>query len=516
MNSAKHVLLFLIILSISGCAIQRVGQRERTRELVIPAGVDSLIAASADSTADSLFVDLHQQTEAKILTEQGKEMLDRSDSLWNLINTRMDTSKKISEEDKEKAIEAYNRGAKKIQEIVEINSGQVDSVDREVISSQIFQILLNAQESFETSLQLNPFDTETRTWLAWVYESVANRFKQAKKYEDAVITLKNLIRVNKGEPELYYRLGINYFFLKRWQDAYMNFKKAEEMLLQTAFIQMDSFPADSIEFKKAMNSVPVDTTQLFNIIYFQADAEAKMYEAQAALASLERALKIAPSQKEVNDIIEYIKWIKWDDGNISASEMNDYYYRLYMQGKYEKATEGYKKLLKELKTQRAKDQVNWTVATIEFQHLNKKEQGISRLMKVVKRTIKDQNGAPIDTTYRRYFADYGIMCHNMGIEHLKKNPKIAFIYFKQAVLIDSPIRGKSYIELAKLSRSNPGETIEKCHIALEPLNNLTLDDQIQVYQLLVEGYIKQGKIEKAKEYFMKWKLLEQKREQKNG
>lgn len=516
MNGTKRLFILLILFSVSGCAIQRVGQKDRKRELFIPAGVDSLVAALSDSMVDSLFVSIDRQTEAKVFAEQGKKKMDRSDSLWNLINAKMDTSRNISKEDKEKAIEAYNKGAKKIQEIVEINSDPTDSLNREIVSSQILELLLEAQKAFETSLQLNPFDSETKTWIAWVYESVANRFKETKKYEDAVITLKSLIQVNKSEPDLYFRLGINYFFLKKWPEAYENFKKAEEMLLKTAFFDMDSFPSDSVKFVKKMNSVQVDTTQLFNIIYFQADTEAKMYKAQVALSSLERALRIAPSQKEIDEIMDYIKWINWDDGNIYASEMNDFYSNLYMKGKYEEAAKGFKKLLKKLKTQRAKDQVNWTIATLEFQHLNQKEAGIERLMKTIKRTRKDQKGAPIDTTYRRYFSDYGIMCHNMGIEHLNKNPKIAYTYFQQAVTIDSPIRGKSYLELAKLSRNNPLETIEKCHIALKPLNNLSVDDQIQAYQLLVEGYKKQGKIEKAKEFFMKWKLLEQKRERING
>ena len=516
MKLIRQPIILLCLLLIGGCAIQKGTWRDKRRDVVIPAGVDSLVAAQADSMSDSLFVSINRKEKADIMSEQGKLKMKRSDSLWNLINTKYNENSNISKEDKKRAIESYNKGAKKIQQIVRTRSEQMDSLNREMLNSQIFKMLLEAQESFETSLLLNPFDRETRTWLARVYENIANRFQDTEKYENAVITLKNLIRVNKGEPGLYYRLGINYLFLKRWSDAHMNFKKAEEMLIRTAFVQLDSLPTDSVEIHDVMVSVPVDTNKLFHYIFYQADTEAKMYKAEAALASLARALKIAPSQKEIKDIEDYIEWIKWDDGNILASEKKDFYDDLYLQAKYEKAAKGYKKLLKELKTQRTKDQINWTIAMLEFQYLKQQEDGISRLMNVIKGTQKDKNGSPVDTTYKRYFADYGVMCHNMGIEYLNKSPKIAYIYLQQAVAIDSPIRGKSYLELAKLSRNNPGETIEKCHRALAPLNDLTLDDQIQVYQLLVEGYKKQGKIDKAKEYFVKWKRLEHKREHNNG
>ncbi|MBN1351372.1 hypothetical protein JXJ21_18285 [candidate division KSB1 bacterium] len=516
MKYLKLSAIFLYLAFLSGCAFHGFGRKEAKRDVVIPAGVDSLVAAKADSMVDSLFVGIKRQKAARNLSDEARKKMDQSDSLWNLVNARMKEEGSISKADKERAIEAYNKGAKKIQEIVKVRSGQIDSLNREIINSQIFELLQEAQEAFEASLQLNPFDRETRIWLARVYENIANRFQDTKKYENAVITLKNLIRVNKGEPELYYRLGINYLFLKQWAEAHQNFKNAEEMLLQTAFMQLDSLPESEVDIQHVMESVPVDTNKLFHYIYFQADTEAKMYKAQAALTSLSRALKIAPSQKEVDEINKYVEWIKWDDGNILASEKKDFYDDLYLQGKYEKASKGYKKLLKELKTQRTRDQVNWTIAMIEFQYLDHKEDGISRLMNVVKGTLKNDKGAPIDTSYKRYFADYGIMCHNMGIEYLDKNPKIAYTYLQQAVFIDSPIRGKSYLELAKLSRNNPAETIEKCQKALEPLNQLTLEDKIQVYQLLVEGYKKRGEIEKAKEYFVKWKRLENRRDRNNG
>ncbi|MDZ7261630.1 MAG: hypothetical protein ONB05_05940, partial [candidate division KSB1 bacterium] len=434
-----------------------------------------------------------------------------SDSLWEIIDAKLDSPQTVSMKDKKRAVEEYNKGAVKLKQALALRKDLVDSLNKEIINSQIFALLMEAQKAFENSLKLNPFDMDTKSWLAKVYNNIAYRFEDIQKYEDAIVVLKDLIRVNKGEPELYYRLGINYWWLNRWPEAYENFKKAEEMLKATAFLNTSTtyFP-DSVTFVKSLDTVPIDTMALFRYIYYQADTEAKMYQADKALASLKRALAIAPSTKDKERIADYLDWILWDDGNIPASEKRDYLLNLENQKEYEKAATGYRDLLKDLKTERTRDEIDWRISLLEFGYLNKKEDGIERLRKVIKKAAKDENGAPIDSTYRRYFADYGIMCHNMGVENLrKKQTKLAYIYFSQAVTIDCPNRGKSYLELAKLSINNPKELIHKCYQALDERNNLAKEEKIQAYELLVEGYKKDGNIEKAKEYFVKWKLLQQ-------
>lgn len=506
MNFVKFLLLLIVLINIVGC-MSTTGKRQ---PIIIPAGVDSSVAVVADSLVDSLFVSPEKQIKAQKLTWQGKQVVDRSDSLWNLIHTKIDSQQVVSEYEQKRALESRRKGARKIQEAISIRSGQIDSVNKEIIRANIFNLLEESQALFESSIVANPFDEETKVWLAKVYEMMANRFQDSKKYEKAVQILKSLIRINRGEPDLYYRLGMNYWFLKRWPEAYENFKQAKNLLLAITPLGVSDVPVDSLQLIQQMALVPVDTSKLFNYIYFQADTKAKLYEADAALALLERALEIAPTDAEKNNILVYISWIKWDDGNIKASELNDYYTKLENNRNYVAAAKGFKSLLKELKTERTADQINWRISLLEFEHLEQFEAGIERLAKVIRKTLKDSIGAPVDSTYKPYFKGYGIMGYNMGIRNLADKPRVAFMYFKQSVTIDCPIRGKSYLELAKLSVNSPGEAVEMCHQALAYSQDLSIKEKSQVYRLLVEGYKRLGNVAKAKEYFLKWKLLEAK------
>ncbi len=48
----------------------------------VPSGVDTLVSARADSLANASFVEVPAQDEATELQEQGRLMVERTDSLW--------------------------------------------------------------------------------------------------------------------------------------------------------------------------------------------------------------------------------------------------------------------------------------------------------------------------------------------------------------------------------------------------------------------------------------------------
>ncbi|MCI0514040.1 hypothetical protein L0128_12565 [candidate division KSB1 bacterium] len=520
MNWVKAIIGFILLILVTGC-VSTGGKRPA---VMIPPGVDSLVAISSDSLVDSLFVDPNLQKKARELTQQGKQRVDQSDSLWNLINAKKDTQKVVTEIEKKRASDAKYKGSQKIQvALSKFHTDAADSVTQQLIRTEIYKLLEEAQRLFEQALVDNPFDEETKAWLAKVYQMMAQRFQNTKNYERAVQVLKSLIRVNQSEPHWYYQLGINYWSLKNWSDAYENFKQAENVLMAITPLKIGEIPRDSTQLIAKMHAVPVDTAKLYEYVYFQADTKAKLYEAEAALTLLQRALNIAKTDLEKQSILNYIDWIKWDEGNIRASELRDHNIALEKNGNYDSAARGFRKLLKVLKTNRTKAEINWRISLLEFGFLNQHEKGIERLARVIRRTPKDSLGAARDTTYRRYFDNYGVMCYNMGIRNVLNKPKIAFMYFRQAVTINCPVRGKSYLELAKLSISNPAKVIEMCHHALDYSENLALKEKIEAYRLLVEGYKRQGKVDKAKEYFIKWKILDansesipEKSEQKNG
>ncbi len=524
MNRLKFLGLFFFSGILVGILLNGCGTTSGKRPPVIfPPGVDSLVAIRSDSLIDSLFVNPKNQSKAQDLTGQGRMKVDRSDSLWNLIDAKRDSQKSISTETQKRSTDSRQEGTQKIKTAIsKFQNMPADSVSRQIIQTEIYRLLEEAQRLFEQSLFDNPFDEETKTWLAKVYQLMATRFQETKKYERGIDVLKGLIRMNRGEPILYFKLGTNFYFLKRWAEAYQNFKQAEKILLAVTPLEIRDIPADSLGLIQKMKSVPVDTAKLFNYVFFQADTKAKLYEADTALVLLNRAYNIATSDKERKDILEYVNWIRWDDGNIRASELKDQYLDMEVKENYEAAAEGFRQLLEVLKTERTRAQINWKISLLEFMQLDQQEKGIERLSQVIRLTEKDSLGAPRDSTYKRYFKDYGVMCYNMGVKHVSNMPRVAFMYFMQAVTIDCPIRGKSYLELAKLSVNNPQKAIEMCHQSLFFASQLSINEKIQAYRLLVEGYKRKGEIEKAKEYFVKWKLLdakakeEENREQNHG
>jgi tetratricopeptide (TPR) repeat protein len=454
------------------------------------------VAIEADSLSDQLFVSLKREKKANKFKARGEKVTVLSDTLWKYLAAQKGSTLEVSEGDSVKAIEAFNAGAKNLQELARLEKSAKKGISEEAVKVELLKLLQSARKNFEKAVVLNPFDLETRSWLARVYQSLAVRFLDENNHKKTVKVLENLTRLEKGEHTLFARLAESYYALEDWESAHRNFVKAEEVLRQ----------ARGLDFTERdyTQDVPLDTSALFYYVYYQGDTESKMHLADEALTSLRRAMTYASTEQEKADIQSYIDWINWDDGNIKGMEWRDKFMSLQAEGNYKEAAKGFRKLIPILKTRRAIDEIVWRLAILEFQYLDKKDDGIDRLKHVVLLAPKDENGAPVDSTYTKYFNSYGIMSHNMGLEYYSKNRKIAFTYFKQAVAIDWEQKAKSYLEIAKLSRNNPKAVIESCESALAASQQLNQNEQMQVYQLLVEAFKRLGEFDKARTYFAQW------------
>lgn len=484
---------------LSACAGNFGISKRKSRNLMTPAGVDSAVAARADSIADHLFVSIDQEQRAETHKRIGKKSTAKSDTLWKYLANEPDPSLRVSGADSLASIEAFNAGAKNLQALAQLESSDRKNSAPNEYKMEVQKLLEEARYHFERALVLNPFDLETKSWLAQVYQSLAVRFLDENDHKQAVNILENLVRLEKGEHSLYARLGESYYALKDWQAAHDNFVLAESVLLQTADLDLNLQDAPP----------SLDNAALFYYVYYQGDTEIKLHDAQRGMANLQRALTYASTEKERADIQSYLDWINWDDGNVEAVELRDQYLALQEQGKYHEAARGFLKLIPELRTRRASDEIIWRLAALEFQFLDRQNEGIERLKHVVQLAEKDASGAPSDSTYKKYFNSYGIMCHNLGLEHHNKNRKFAFAYFQQAAAIDWEKRAKSFLELAKLSRNQPQMVMENCRQALNAPEQLDHNEQMQAYQLMVEALKRTGKFDEAKRYYAEWVNLRQ-------
>lgn len=492
------ILYSLLCLAILSACAGNFSSRRNAGELMVPAGVDSSVAAHADSLADNLFVSIDHEKRSATHKRLGKSSTAKSDTLWKYLANELDPTFNVSGEDSIDAIHAFNAGAKSLQALAQLeNSDQKDQAPN-AYKIEVQKLLEDARQNFERALVLNPFDLETKSWLAQVYQSLAVRFLDESNHKQAVNILENLVRLEKGEHSLCARLGESYYALRDWESAHEQFVRAESVLLEAAGLDFDLQGAPPA----------IDNAALFYYVYYQGDTEIKMHDAERGIQNLQRALTYASTEKERTDIQSYVDWINWDDGNVKAVELRDQYLALQEQGKHGDAAKGFLKLIPALRTRNAIDEIVWRLAVLEFQHLDRKNEGIDRLKHVVQLAEKNPNGAPVDSTYKKYFNSYGIMCHNLGLEHHNKNRKFAFTYFQQAVAVDWESRAKSFLELAKLSRNNPKMVMDNCRAALNAAEQLDQNEQMQAYQLMVEALKRTGQFDQAKQYYAEWVNLQ--------
>ena len=486
-------LSFILFMILTGCSGNRSLSRRRAR-LMVPAGVDSSVAAKADTLADRLFVSYNREKRSSAYKEQGKQETVRSDTLWQALATNPGSEFDVSGNDSVRAIKAFNAGAKNLQELAAV---QQSNGEDEVAKARIMILLHEARRNFERAVILNPFDLEAKSWLARVYQNLAVRFMDENENKKSIRILENLTRMEQGEHTLFARLAEAYYADENWQMANLKFKKAEQVLRSSVGLDLNGQMDLSRE-------AALDTASLFYYVYYEGDTEIKMHDAVDGLKSLNRALQYASAQQERDDIHSYIDWINWDDGNTRAVELRDKFIALQDQKKYKEAAKGFEKLIPKLKTRKAIDETVWRLAVLEFEFLNRQNKGIERLKTVVKLAPKKPDGSPADTTYKKYFNSYGVMCHNLGLENYNKNRKFAFMYFKQAVTVPWESRAKSYLELAKLSRNNPKAVVESCERALDESQQLDLNEQMQANQLMVEAYKRSGRFNEARKYYAQW------------
>jgi tetratricopeptide (TPR) repeat protein len=504
MKAVRLRILFLalvafFVMSCGGGARNFVGMRA----VEVPPGVSPIVAVRADSIAAGLFVSMEHERKAQTLADQGIRAYAASDSLWSLLDAAKPSARKVSAEDSINAIKLAVTGAVKLQQAGEILQN-FDHMQEQRLVIQSSYNLKEAQKYLEKSVQLNPFNTQVQNYLALTYKLLAQRFPKELTYDQALHIWGMLARLEPGEYSHFFNLGSTYFAQQNWRPALENFKKSEELLLASeAFapkrLENPSLPVEAIR----------DTTTLFYAVWYQAQAAIKLYDAEPALHHLRRAKGLTHSSAILASIDDYINWINWDEGNILGAVMKDSAAALANNGKFVEAAAIYDDLVhKILKSERAKDEISLVYSLLEYKNLKRKISAITRLYAVVQSISKNQNGAAQDTTYQSYFDAYGTMCHNLGIDTLRSDRKLAYTYFSQAAEIHWRGRGKSYMAMADLSKANPTLLVQNAEKAVALSEQLASDELLALYKLLVDGYRRLNRMEDARVYFEKIKAMQ--------
>ncbi|MBD3287487.1 hypothetical protein GF337_01675 [candidate division KSB1 bacterium] len=476
-----------------GCATnqQKFRSSYLQNENRIPPGIDSLLAIKADSLSSHYFVDFSQKMQSGYYVDQSKKYFQISDSLWRLCHLIHDTTRENVESDSLNIKQLY----RKCRLILEPNSRDNNQCEQPFpefsdVRSSIEELLKQAKEDAKKARYIDPYSLNARINYIEILNLLGKVSDEDDCFKQAAEELNKFLKFEKSQHKIYALLAECHYSLKKWEDAYSNFKKAQAVLEQTAIFKTGS-----------QQPATLDTALLVYYLEQQGDTRAKMYDDSSALNLLNQALQLTESLQKRRQIQNYIDWINWDDGNIRAVERRDYCYKLLRENRFKKASKEFKKLLKILQTRRTRNQINWKIATINFEVLNNKNDGIKRLFDVVK-DIPPENRA--DSTSMVYLTDYGAMCYQLGLDYLqRKEYKIAYAYFKQASKIDWEKRAESYFQLAQLSQSDSEETIKNCHNVLAYEADLSKTTLKKTYQLLVNAYKRNGNFELARNYHVK-------------
>lgn len=457
----------LCALTFASCRSTNVNLSVFVRTPDHPQGVDSLTIVRSDSIIKFLFVDYQSSQKAERLLNRSLEALERADSLYyRFKKMQPDTI-------------AHNADAAP-------DSSSNDMKEAMNMLKQIRNELQFAESNLLQSTRLNPFLLASKEALAQTYILWADVEKSNLYLEKAIAIFEEILKLEKGEHNIFAKLAECYFRLMNWQKALNNYVMAERILLATNFV-IDSVLHELPETDSLKNELH------FDYLYSQAVCLARMYKATEALAMLKRAKEKAVSENKKKLAEAYEDWLTWDNGNIRAAEEKNNILELIQKKKYEDAVVRFEKLKNELKDPTAIDEIEWRIAHLEFKFLDRKQEACERMLRVVKNYRLLTAHPDVQTAYSSYIEDCGVMHYHLGMEFIQSSDyKQAQKYLEQGARLEWSGNYKCDLELAKLNRHDPKLTLEIVDRVLQQPLRLSRDEMLTALEIKLSALRKMG------------------------
>ena len=503
MCSKHHVVFFLLVaLFVGACASSAPIEEEPVEEeeeagertVTIPAGVDSSAAFYASAMADESFVSFAMQERAREQAQMARSLVSDSDTLWTYLSASADTAQDLTTEEETAAIRAFNRGAEALAEYAQISGAE--EMDEGVLRSMQADLLDQAQAGFEEAIQIDPYDEDTRFRLAQVYNLQAERLGQEEAYDEAITILERLVRLRPDQHGLFAALANSYYAVEEWTQSAEAYRKAAEVHLESVELALEP-------------DVEPDSSLLFQYAMAEADAYVYGRHSEQALEAYDTAEQYATTEEDRVFVAEEVEWVLWDDGNIDNSFARDSLVQLADAGEYEEARQGFVELRSSVESDNARDWTDWRLALVEYE-VGERDSAAERLQALVDRTERQENGAPTDSTYQRYFDAYGTICYNLGLEYLgeRRDNRTALKYFEQSTRVPWSGQARAALEAAQILRNNVTQAIEYAELAVEKEEQLSQDDRQTLFRILVDYHRRLGNREEAAQYADQYRALQ--------
>ncbi len=482
----QHRLVWIFIalaaLTLNACGGAKKSTRASTRSL--PPGLDSSTVARAHKFGEQNFVSTKREKDAAKSAVVGKERLQKVDEFWALLEKPENGAATLSSAQKAEFERAASAGAQSFNKLKAATRNGEET--KEALAAKAY--CLEAQFFLEEAIRLNPFDKNVRMMLATTYYHLQHLFGLEKNYAKAIEILERLVRLDKGEHAVYRLLAENYLELKEYQQALANYRRAEEVMRKLAFM------------------APPDTAMLFYYNFGQGDALARSHEASSALKAFEEARPFAKSERDQQDLENYLKWINWDGGNTRASEQWDKILDLEAEKQYAPVASACQKLLPTVKTPKARLAVSHKLALMEFEYLNKQSLAVERMQQVFEALPAAEKEAQREEETKAYLNAYGAMLYRLGVEARKQDQKkVSLAYFTKAASFKWDNVARVGLELLPLLWNAPQEAIKYGKLALASSSVLTPSESCQLMSMMIKTYKSAGQFEDARLLFEDWK-----------
>lgn len=533
---AKIIFLLFLVIIINSCSSKKslldqpIISFEKTSSQ-IPAGIDSAVALRAKIKADRLFVSPDREQLADSLTTYSLDFIKITEELFEVLSTKKEeldsfrlADKYLNlkpDELKSLSLEDAKKRERTLEKVVE------DSLTITIVNSLLDYFLNHCNELIQRATELNPFNLPALQLLAISNRDKGQIFKDTLAYRHSIQTLNKYLTHERGQAIIYYDIGQCYFEIKNWQKSYEFYKKAKEIYVITSLFVEDTTELDE-KYRNLKLPPKVDPAKYFNFLYRKGVAEIKVHKADSALATLKQALALAPAKNEEDAVKHWIdNYILWDGGNIYAAEQRDIINDSLNAKNYSWAKNAYVRLLSNLRTKKAKDNITWRLARVEYYILDQIEEAGDRMYNLVINadTSKVKSSiykAPDDSLYKRYFKDCGEILFRLGSTFKDQGLQDkARIYFSKDTTFEWSGRGKAFLPLAMLvdvpENIDPAQRLkvrnEKAIKILDRAKMFTKDfteqEIDQLYQPLIRIYQQMYDRANAQRNFNEWNQIKQ-------
>ena len=461
---------------VAGCRSTSVLPKPLSAEASAPilAGVDSTVAARAALLADGAFVSPVKEAESAVLKEEGRLLATFgaaiiSDSLAFLpLPNAPDTT---TAEGREEAVRAFNDGAR----LLKSHASEPDSVRAKAFLGQ-------AQVRFEAALNANPFDEETRYWLARVYRTRASAFGEEGAEKDAIAVLRRLFTMDQSRHDY---AGILADALERLKSRRAQ-AEAANLWRQAAQLAAD----DTL-----VAQAPADSSAIFNYYVRGSRASANAGDGELALAALDRAEAWARAADDLELVAGDRSWILWDGGNLATRGKWDSLLVL-SESDAQAAAAGIRALLPDISRESARAEVRHHLALL-YHALGRDEAALELLRQL----WLESDGADSTSAVHPVVEDFGTLLFNLGMERKLAGDRVAALaYLLQSEETGYSGAARSALEVAVLLNNNVEAAHQAALRAENLIGRLNRKERRQLLRFMVELERRRGDREAALQY----------------